>query len=142
VEAGFAREFPNDLESLGAAQQALLVWAEASGLGAGPRHRIAMVLDELGANVLMHGHPEDARGQRAMRVTVRLGDAAAEVVLEDDGAPFDPRGKAGGPLEGPLEDVQIGGLGLFLIEQMSSRIDYERTAEGRNRTLVEIPLGA
>ncbi len=137
----FAHEFPNDLASLGRAQEALLEWAEAQGLPAEARHRVALVLDELGANVLMHGHPPEAQGTRPMRVTVALGGDAAEVVLEDDGAPFDPRGKAGEALSGPLGDAKIGGLGLFLIERMSRRIDYARTPEGRNRTLVEIAVG-
>lgn len=141
VAEDFAHEFPNDLASLGAAQEALLAWAEARGLAPEARHRVALVLDELGANVLMHGHPPEAQGTRPMRVTVALGADAAEVVLEDDGAPFDPRGQAGEALSGGLADAKIGGLGLFLVEKLSRRIDYVRTPEGRNRTRVEIALG-
>lgn len=138
---GFAVEFPNDLVSLGAVQEALAAWAEERGLSPAARHRVALVLDELGANVLMHGHPAEEQGRRSMRVTVSLaGRTSAEVVLEDDGTPFDPRGQAGDALAGSLEDAKIGGLGLLLLERMSSRIAYERTPEGRNRTLVELRL--
>jgi anti-sigma regulatory factor (Ser/Thr protein kinase) len=99
-----------------------------------------VVFEELAANVILHGHPDGQRGEHVIDAALRLQPGAMELMIEDDGLAFDPKGHAGRPLSGPLEDVQIGGLGLLLVRSMASSVDYARTPEGRNRLKVRIRL--
>ncbi|MBK1661122.1 ATP-binding protein [Paracraurococcus ruber] len=135
----FAWAFRNDLAALGEAQQAMAAWLEARGVPEAARSRLHLVLDELAANVIEHGHAVAERGRHPLRLALRLG-AAAELVLLDRGAAFDPRGRGGTALEGPLEEARIGGLGLFLVEQLAQRIEYGRTPDGWNETRVTVAL--
>ena len=54
-------------------------------------------------------------------------------VLKDDGKPFNPLE------QGPAVDIsldaekrQIGGLGIFLVQQMMDEVEYQRTPDGKN----------
>lgn len=92
-------------------------------------HHIAMVLDELLANVAMHGGGPEVRA--SVRVEIRPDRVAAEVI--DQGVAFDPRDASPPDTTLPLEDRPIGGMGLFLTRQVTSEFHYERT-DNRNRT--------
>jgi anti-sigma regulatory factor (Ser/Thr protein kinase) len=130
----------NDLAGVGAAQARLAEWLGGRPLDAKCRHRIELVFEELAMNVVMHAYPEEEAGRHEITARLALGEEAAELSIEDGGTPFDPRGKAGARLSGTIEDAQIGGLGLLLVQEMTSFIDHQRTPEGRNRTRVGIAL--
>jgi anti-sigma regulatory factor (Ser/Thr protein kinase) len=130
----------NDAASLGAAQGRLASWLEDTALGARPRHRIELAFEELVMNIVMHAHPEAEQGRHEIEAVVALRPDGAELSVLDDGTPFDPRGKAGERLSGSIEDVRIGGLGLLLVQELSTYMDHDQTPDGRNRTRVGIAL--
>jgi len=53
--------------------------------------------------------------------------------IEDDGLPFDPTVTPSPDPDTPLDDRQIGGLGLFLARSLSDELHYVRE-HGMNRT--------
>jgi anti-sigma regulatory factor (Ser/Thr protein kinase) len=130
----------NDIATLGAAQAQLAEWLEGRVPDARERHRIELAFEELAMNIVMHAHPEAEQGAHDIAAAVALAPGMATLSIEDDGMPFDPRGKAGERLGGALEDVKIGGLGLLLVQQLAAFMDHERTPAGRNLTRVGIAL--
>lgn len=138
--AEIALAFRNDAGSVGAAQERLAAWLEEQDLGARDRHRIEMVFEELAMNVVMHGHPEAEAGLHDIAAHLTLVPGLAALLLEDDGAPFDPRDGVGEALTEAFETARIGGLGLLLVSRFATGFAHERTPEGRNRTRVELPL--
>ena len=97
------------------------------------RHDIELVFDEIVTNVVNHG-----RASGEVDVRIRF-DEATTLTFEDDGIAFDPRAQPPPPVVERRKDLRIGGLGLVLVRELSSRFDYERTPEGRNRLTIVIP---
>jgi anti-sigma regulatory factor (Ser/Thr protein kinase) len=57
--------------------------------------------------------------------------------MSDRGVPFDPLSRDEPALADSLRDRPVGGLGLFLIRQLTSSLTYRRD-DGRNRVRFEI----
>ncbi|MCX7058625.1 MAG: ATP-binding protein, partial [Proteobacteria bacterium] len=63
------------------------------------------------------------------------GEASVRMTLTDDSPPFDPLSLATPDLDSPLEERNIGGLGLHLIRTMMDEVVYCRE-ENLNRLMV------
>ena len=113
--------------ALASAQQ----FAAAAGLAPTPSRRLAIIVEELVANLRDHAGVGDADS-----IEMHLSQYVDGVmlVLIDPAAPFDPR-LAPAPANLPPESG--GGVGLALVRAFAASIDYDRTA-GRNRLTVHI----
>jgi anti-sigma regulatory factor (Ser/Thr protein kinase) len=133
-----ALSVPSDPEGLDAAQERIEAWLLAAGCGAKLRYRVRLVLDELVANLAMHGRFEGAAP--AARLELRLEGQGAALAFEDAAAPFDPRATAEPPRPS-LDGEAVGGLGLALVRKMAAITDYRRLPDGWNRTELLVPSG-
>jgi len=113
--------------------------SEASGLTSQQCYNIELCVAEAVTNVVEHtfgfetGHP--------VEVEISLYDDRIEIVISDDGKPVPaPKPRS---IEFDPEDLSTlleGGRGLFLLEQLLSRVEYERDGDRNRLTLVhEIP---
>lgn len=96
--------------------------------------RLCLMLEEALVNVVSYAYPTGERGDIevvATSVTPAEGDRELTVEIIDSGAPFDPTAAAAPDTEASLEERPIGGLGIFLIRSLASRVDYRRE-NGRN----------
>jgi serine/threonine-protein kinase RsbW len=91
--------------------------------------KVRLVLEELVVNLIDH-----ATGSATDRIDIRLVLEPSRVVLvvEDDGAPFDPRSAPPFDKAKPLEERGPRGLGLHLVRSMTESIVYDRVGS-RNR---------
>lgn len=98
---------------------------------------INLALDELITNAVTHGFTgvPDPR----IDIGLRVDGQTLLLTIEDNGHPFDPTADSRPDLDSPLEEREIGGLGLHLVKTFASRIDY-RYADGRNCLTVEHDL--
>lgn len=98
---------------------------------------LEVCLEELFTNVVRHGG-EQVNGGRALSVGVDLvlEPDAVELVLEDNGRPFDVSGAEARPIRRPLEEVVPGGLGVQLIRSFSNELHYE-PIPGGNRVILK-----
>lgn len=106
---------------------------EGAGVDARAVHHVALVLEELLTNIATHGGAP-AEPTR-VRIRVEPQRVAGEVV--DAGTPFDPRGAPEPDVGAALEDRPIGGLGLFLVTELTSELDYA-CRDGRNHTAFSV----
>jgi serine/threonine-protein kinase RsbW len=97
-------------------------------------HHVALVLDELLTNVAMHGGAGGAHA--AVRLAIEADRVAAEVL--DKGIMFDPRPPRDVNRSGNVEDREIGGLGLLLVQRLTDNLSYERVGD-LNRTTFSVP---
>ena len=98
--------------------------------------QINLVLEELGLNIINHGH-DDPEGRE---VEFEIVSEAESVTIEiaDDGRPFDPMTEAPAPdTESDLEDRPVGGLGVHLVRTMMDEARYRREGEKNRLTLVK-----
>ena len=80
--------------------------------------KVQMALDEIVTNVLTHG------GGDTLTVEVVLIPGWLVTTIIDDGRPFDPLTAPTPDTELPLEERQVGGLGIHLVRTMMDEVEY------------------
>lgn len=90
--------------------------------------KLQLAVEETCTNIALYAY-SGADGE--IRVSVSVSDDGAEVVIEDDGSPFDPTRKKVELSVADPRDRAIGGLGIHLIKTLTDSVSYERL-EGHN----------
>jgi len=124
---------PIELAALADAQDRIEAFLQAEGAPPPLILRVRLVVEELLANLVMHGRFA-AQPPPAARVSAGLEGRRALLTIEDAAAPFDPRQGDAPMAGGDLAEVKIGGLGLPLVRRMAQIQAYERLDGGWNRT--------
>jgi len=105
------------------------------GLTATAIDDLVQAVDELSANIILHGYA-GAPGQ--IEVRCRAEGGGVTVRLRDQAPPFDPTTRADPNLGVPLEQRPVGGLGIYLSRKMVDELRYRRLPSGENElTLVK-----
>jgi anti-sigma regulatory factor (Ser/Thr protein kinase) len=93
------------------------------------RRDMYVALEEIVSNVVRHG----SRGVRPREISVvlELEKSAFGIRITDDGPEFDPFSVAVPPLDRPVLERPIGGLGIVLVERLTDEHSYSRRG-GRN----------
>ncbi len=89
--------------------------------------KLELVVEELVVNVCHYGYP-DGEGNLEMRCFLEQDVEHSRfcVRLRDWGIPFNPLSKAKPNTELSITDRPIGGLGIFLAEELTDSISYQR----------------
>jgi len=98
---------------------------------------LKLALDEVVSNVARHAYPEGSEHRFNLEVTVSDEEFVARV--EDDGVAFDPTAHPAPNLDVPLEERKEGGLGIFLVRQIMTSVEYQRVA-GKNLMILKKKL--
>jgi serine/threonine-protein kinase RsbW len=98
------------------------------GLAADEAARILILLEELVTNLVKYGYPDRAEPGQA-EIVLALDGSRLQIEFIDDGCAFDPLAAAPPNLEEPVEDRQVGGLGLHILRSMTVEARYERRNE-------------
>ena len=127
--------FPATHDAYAAAAADLRRALDARPLASKLRYKIELVFEEVVTNVIRHGARDRSDG--LVKVAARLDDDAVVLEFEDNGAAFDIRNYKAPPLPRTLEEAGDIGLGIILVRNAASRIDYERAGEW-NRLAITI----
>lgn len=80
-------------------------------------------------NVVRHAYPEDSHGDKrgVVEITYDIPEPGClKVEIADRGIAFNPLTYPEPDLNAPLEDRQVGGLGVFLTRQFTDSLEYVR----------------
>ena len=107
----------------------------------GAEHRLApevladmqVALDEVLTNIANYAYTDAAEHEIHIRFEVL--DNVLEVVIEDDGVPFNPLAIAAPDVSAPLRERRVGGVGIHFVRGLMDEVVYDRTAE-RNRLVL------
>jgi len=130
----FHLRLPATLQSVSQLLDALEEYAEEAGISPGISARLALVAEEMAANVAMH-----AKGATFFELRITPGPQALDLAIEDDGPEYDPLARAAPDIEAALEDREIGGLGVHLVKELTQNARYQRE-DGLNRFLCSLSL--
>ena len=96
-------------------------------------HVLDLVLEELFLNIAMHACPNEP-----VRIACSaLATGMINLEFLYCGPEFDPTKAPAPPLDAPLAQRPIGGLGIYLVMQMAESVAYQREGE-LNRLNVKI----
>ena len=96
---------------------------------------VELVLEEAVTNVVRYGYDNPVGHIIDIDLQVDLDEV--QILIVDDGHPFDPLDSGGLLLPDSLEDAQVGGLGLLMIRNTANTMSYERR-DGQNRFLLTV----
>lgn len=130
---------PPETEAVPRVLDAIEAWCEVEALPPGVAHRLGVVVEELAANVAMHGSGGPG-GATFVGVSVRRDGGAVVATVEDDGRAFDPLAQAAPDTETPLDEREVGGLGVHFARVMTRELRYARDG-GRNRVTAVFDVG-
>lgn len=119
----------NDVSELERVMNFISELCSRNSISAEVEYDLNLALDELIANVAKHAFPKGEEHH----FTVQIGVGKEEFVarIEDDGVEFNPTAHPMPNLDAPLEERKEGGLGIYLVRQIMTSVEYERV-EGKN----------
>ena len=92
---------------------------------------VLLAAEELLVNVFSYAYPAGSEGKAEVSLNVRTIDGEEKLVFEvkDWGDVFNPFEEAPVPdINAPLDDRPMGGLGIFLIKQISEKQSWRHEA--------------
>lgn len=100
---------------------------EDIGLDMSDVFQINLALEEAVVNVMNYAYP----GQQGKELWLEAEGDSKHIIftLSDAGAPFDPTKEEDPDVTLSAEEREIGGLGIFLVNQMMKSVRYERKDE-------------
>ncbi|HYD83499.1 MAG TPA: ATP-binding protein [Opitutus sp.] len=98
---------------------------------------VQLALEEIVTNVINHGYTD---GQpHTFTVDLTADDGRVILVVTDDASAYDPLARPDVDTSLPLEQREIGGLGVHLVKKLMDRAHYERR-DGHNILTLERSL--
>src|SRR5262245_23364840 len=122
-------EFRVSTQALGPGLAALEDALRAAGLPDESVLELRLVAEELLVNVADYGHDDGA--EHWVRVELELTADRVTLRFEDDGRPFDPLAAPPPDVAAPVEERDVGGLGVHLVRSLVDHAEYAWVA-GRN----------
>ncbi|MCL2035958.1 MAG: SpoIIE family protein phosphatase [Oscillospiraceae bacterium] len=88
---------------------------------------IALAVEEIFVNIASYAYAkQESELNKVGDVTIRTRvDGGFVIEFEDSGIPYNPLEKSPPDVNLPLEEREIGGLGLFLVRDMMNKTEYE-----------------
>lgn len=124
----------NDLSEISKLHQELGNFGQKCCLSPRTLFELDLILEEVLANVIAYAYGDNQ--QHEIVVQANLSDGELVIEVEDDGRPFNPLQVPPPDLERPLAQRKVGGLGLHLVRELTSSIEYDRK-DGRNRLVMK-----
>ena len=101
------------------------------------RLRIVLLVEELFVNSINHGYGGDS--DQPVWLSVRVGDEDCHIKYEDCAPPYDPFASVDmSSTQAELDQRNVGGLGIVLLVEFSTRHEYQRVGE-RNVIELQVP---
>jgi|MudIll2142460700_1097286.scaffolds.fasta_scaffold363022_1 serine/threonine-protein kinase RsbW len=110
------------LENVPLAIDCVKRWAIAVGFDDRSVYELQLAVDEACANVVCHAYRDMEPGD--MEVSCDLEDRVLTIRVRDWGKGFDPDEVPVPNLDAPLEERDVGGLGLFILKQVMDHVRF------------------
>ena len=96
---------------------------------------VQLAVDEACTNIISHGYADLDPGSIILDLDVDPDKLI--VTLTDFGHSFEPSSAPIPDIDAPIEERELGGFGLFFIQQSVDEMDYQVTEDGNKMTLTK-----
>lgn len=93
-------------------------------LGEGFISELKLAIEEVVANVIHYAYDKNEKGDIGVGLKFQAGEVSVEV--KDAGKAFDPTEIKDADTDSSVEERRIGGLGLYLVRQLTDTMSYRR----------------
>ncbi len=125
----------NNLAEIGTVMSAFERFADGCDVSPAVATRFNVIFDEMLSNIILYGYPDQQRHE--IDVAMQRQGGRLSVTITDGGVPFDPLSAASPNDQLPIEEREIGGLGIHLVRNLVHDIQYRRENEQNILTLIQ-----
>lgn len=127
----------NEIEELQRVKSLLREYCDCLGCERKLTRKILLAVEEAVANVINYAYPKGVLGRIDIDIQgtpASGGDQKGDLTISiiDNGEPFDPTARQEVDVEQTVGERQVGGLGIYLYQQLMDNVCYERADDGRN----------
>lgn len=127
---------PATLDALSHISQFITDAAEGAGLDARATWQVQLAVDEAATNIIQHAYEADDPGK--LTVSWQRTANTFTITLRDQGRGFDPHSVPEPDLLSPLEQRQVGGLGIYLMTRLMDEVHFDfNPTRGNTLTMVK-----
>jgi serine/threonine-protein kinase RsbW len=116
-------KFSGRLENLAKIRNFVVDAAKSAGFNDLEIYAVELAVDEACANIIEHAYGEEGVGD--ILCTCHVNKDKLTITLRDSGKPFNPESVPEPKLDVPLEELQPGGAGLFLMRKMMDEVEFK-----------------
>ena len=124
ADGAFSITLRNRISDLDAMVDALKAFCGSRGIPAKVAGQLELALHELATNIVSYAWDDDQPHHLTIQGTVADGKVVIEIA--DDGRPFDPLAREDPDVDAPLEEREIGGLGIYYVKKLIDSVEYRR----------------
>jgi serine/threonine-protein kinase RsbW len=95
---------------------------------------VNLALEEVITNIISYGFDDDSL-EHLIGVELSVVDGAVLATIEDEGRFFDPAAAPAPDVDAPLEQRDVGGLGVLLVHKLMDEVTYFRDGSRNRLTL-------
>lgn len=128
-------ELGNSLGEMAAVTTALEEFSDNENLPMSIAQAAELALDELLNNIISYGYLDS--DQHKITVEMSVEGNALRIVVSDDGIPFNPFERKAPDLNLPIEERELGGLGIHLVKKFMDECSYQRLEDRNVVTLLK-----
>lgn len=127
---------PGRYTSLTEACQICAEMVRSAGLDEDTVFHIEMAVDEACTNIIQHAYGGEGKGD--IEISCRIEDDQVIVTLHDYGKQFNPDAVPPPKIGENVEEIAVGGLGLYLMRKLMDEVRFEfDPREGNTLTLIK-----
>lgn len=127
----------NDLAELSNVNADVQAFIDRNQIPPKAAYALDLAIEELVSNIIKYGY--DDKSEHTIRIDMDLQPRHVILTIEDDGHAFNPLEQVKPDTTRPIEERQIGGLGLHMVRELSEKLEHRREGD-RNIVVVHIPL--
>ncbi len=109
--------------------------AGEAGLGKEECGRCQLAVDEACTNIIEHGYGGENRG--TIDLVCQVAEGELVVTVQDHAQPFDPTEVPPPNLNAPLDEIKVGGLGIYFMRQVMDAVEFTYEGGGNKLVLVK-----
>jgi len=128
-KVGVSFKIKNDLSEIAILRDKIELFCKQYQLQQRAINSIKLSMDEILTNVISYSFKDKSPHEIIVRAS--LDSFLFHIEIEDDGFQFNPLQIPEPDIDKPLEDRQIGGLGVYLVRKLMDCVEYRRE-NGRN----------
>lgn len=109
--------------------------AEAAGLNETASSRCQLAVDEACTNIIEHGYEGEDRG--SIEIVCQPAAGELKITIHDHAPPFDAAAIPEPKLNLDVEDMGVGGLGLYFMRQVMDAVEFSYENGGNTLVLIK-----
>ena len=127
--------FDADFQSLDEIRDFVGEAASQVGFSKKEIYSIQLAADEASTNIIEHAYAGIEGGK--IEMVCNIVDSELEIVMRDQGTPFDPSSVPEPKVKADLAERKIGGLGMYLMRKLMDEVYYESSSEGNTLRMIK-----